>query len=156
VAHIESNCSDDIEACFDPEGRRSLLASNRELLRRALDVLIDAEAEQIVHWQLLDLLEAQLPGMVYSVDEKFVRVARELKGRGFKVIRVPWLYGDGRTKSWPGVAYANLLAFEKKLFVPQYGLGQAEAGYLGLMRKRLPGYEIIPVPARMGVAANGG
>ncbi|MBI1354618.1 MAG: hypothetical protein GC160_09750 [Acidobacteria bacterium] len=156
IAYIEAHCSDDLDNCFSPDGRRKLLVENRELLRRALDVLIDAEAEQTIHWQLLDLVEAQLPGMIYPIDDKLDRVAQDLKSRGFKVIRVPMLYGDRRTKAWPGMAYANLLVFEKKLFVPNYGLGAAEEGYMNLMRKRLPGYEVIPVSARMGVASNGG
>lgn len=154
--YMARNCADDVYRCFDGVGRRKMLQENPDLLRRMLDIKIRQEEEERAHWQLLNLLEAQLPLQDPEIDMQLDRAAEILKKRGFRVVRIPYLYADRQTRGWPGVSYVNLLAVGKQLFPPQYGLGKAEEGYFKQMRKKLPGYEITPVPARMGVVSNGG
>lgn len=156
VAFMEANCADNIYKCFDRAGRRKLLEFDRDLMRRTVNVKIDQEEEERAHWQLLNLLEAQLPMLGSDIDDLLDRAAQTLKNRGFRVVRIPYLYADRQTRGWPGVSYANLLAVEKTLFVPAFGLGKAEDAYFDQMRKKLPDYEVLAVPARMGIVSNGG
>lgn len=156
TAHIASHCSDDVRECFTPEGRRTLFNTNKDLLRRLVDLKIDQEAEERVHWQLLNLLESQLPMGGALIDDQLARLAQTLKGRGYRVVRIPYLFADRQTRGWPGVSYVNLLAMGMQLYTPAFGLGKAEESYFAQMRKKLPGYEIVPLDARMGVASNGG
>ncbi len=156
VSYIEANCVNNVYECFDRRGRRKLMEFDRDLLRRTVDVKIDQEEEERAHWQLLNLLEAQLPLLGSDIDDQLERAAQTLKTRGFRVVRVPYLYADRQTRGWPGVSYVNLLAVDKMLFTPAFGLGKAEEAYFASMRKKLPGYEVIPVPARMSVVSNGG
>ena len=156
TAHIESHCPQDVRECFTPEGRHTLFKVNRDLLRKLVDLKIDQEEEERVHWQLLNLLESQLPLGGALIDDQLGRLAQTLKGRGFRVVRVPYLFADRQTKGWPGVSYVNLLAMGKQLYTPAFGLGKAEEAYFAQIRKKLPGYELIPLQSRMGVASNGG
>jgi len=156
MAFVDANCADNFYKCFDREGRRKLMRFNRDLLRRTVDLKIEQEEEERAHWQLLNLLEAQLPMMGSDIDDQLERAAQTLKNRGFRVVRIPYLYADRQTKGWPGVSYVNLLGVGKTLFAPAFGLGKAEQAYFEQMRKKLPGYEVLAVPARMSVVSNGG
>ncbi len=156
-AYLDANCPGAPEKCFDKQGRRKLFESQPDLTRRVLDMKTSQESEDRAPWQMLGLLETQLnQGVGSKVDEQLNRLAQQLKGLGFRVVRIPYLHPDYQDPPWPGISYINLLAVEKTLLMPAYGLGKPEEGYFDLIRKRLPGYEVVPIPARMGLVNNGG
>lgn len=157
-SYVAQHCPDKPESCFDNlEANRKMLETNPDLARRAADLGISNELFERLPLQLLDLVEAQLPGVQQQRPAVFDRVARALEKRGFRIVRTPHLFGADEGTEWPGVGYTNMLAVDRQLFIPTFGLGPAENGLLRRLGKKIGAdYEIVPVPARLALLDNGG
>ena len=58
---------------------------------------------------------------------------------------------------WAGVSYVNLLALDRKLFVPAFGLGEFEERVFSGIARGLGGrYRVEPTYARTALLSNGG
>ena len=82
----------------------------------------------------------------------------ELEGLGFQVVEVPaYRVNLRKERAWPGISYVNALVIDEQVFVPRFGLGEAEDGIFRLVQARLPpGYTIVPVDAQRVRIRNGG
>jgi agmatine/peptidylarginine deiminase len=105
---------------------------------------------------LLDLIEAQAsrPAWKESILDD---AAKQLEAWGFRVVRVPLLASKTFHDGWPGVSYINMLAFDRRLFVPILGLGEVEQQIISKLRNDLHGrYDVVPVNARASLLKHGG
>ena len=120
-----------------------------EALRSRTSALMDPRLLSVIESQLLKRVDTQP-----RIDEK----VRELEAMGFRVIRVPRIGGDSKLAvPWTGISYVNALLVERTLFLPQFGLGEAERRIVERLADALPdGYRIVPVYARHMFLKNGG
>jgi hypothetical protein len=158
AAHTRQYCPQGFEFCLTPEGQQVMLRIDPGLLRRFLDLGTDMVVEPRLASDLLDLVESQLPRFDGGQGDPLAGKAREIRRLGFEVIRVPYLATLGTERAdWPGVSYVNLLAVDRMLFVPTFGLGEVEDRIVDDLRRKLKQrYEVIPVAARLALANNGG
>ena len=134
-----------------------MFAADPELLRRAADMSADVKAHLELVPALLALMEAQLGPPPRDRIRLLDEAAEDLRGLGFRVIRVPYLNAPALEDLWPGVAYVNFLAVGRDLFVPQLGLGDYESAALDALGQALGrAYRLTPVHARAAVLGNGG
>jgi hypothetical protein len=158
AAHTRQYCPQGFEFCLTPEGQQVMLRIDPGLLRRFLDLGTDMVVEPRLASDLLDLVESQLPRFDGGQGDPLAGKAREIRRLGFEVIRVPYLATLGTERAeWPGVSYVNLLAVDRMLFVPTFGLGEVEDRIFDDLRRKLKQrYEVVPVAARLALANNGG
>jgi agmatine/peptidylarginine deiminase len=107
--------------------------------------------------RLLSVVESQLARRPPGLD-RIDAAARTLEEMGFRVVRVPRFGGDRSLKvPWSGISYVNSLLVDRTLFVPRFGLGDAEETILEELDAALPPqYEVVPVYARHMLLFNGG
>jgi agmatine/peptidylarginine deiminase len=107
--------------------------------------------------RLLSVVESQLARRPPGLD-RIDSAARTLEEMGFRVVRVPRFGGDRSLKvPWSGISYVNSLLVDRTLFVPRFGLGDAEETILEELDAALPPqYEVVPVYARHMLLFNGG
>ena len=150
-------CAQDVDSCFLDEGKLLMQQRDPELLRAASDVAADLVGEQTLAPKLLSVIRTHLPGNAPWKPREFAKVETRLGQLGFRVVRVPYVAASRYDDHWAGVSYANLLAFERRVFVPLLGLGAFEETVIARLRRALPrDYEVIGVPARAGLTYNGG
>ncbi len=135
-----------------------MLSVQPDLLRRTADLGVRMNAYERLAPRLLSLIESQLPEAVSWQSAAIDAKAKELTRMGFRVVRIPQIYvAQQEGLEWQGIGYANLLAVDRMLFVPTFGLGRAETDLLRDFQKRLGSdFEVIPVPARFSLLNNGG
>ena len=155
-AHNAQYCPQEVTECYLGEGKRRMRRVDPPLMKAVYDAAADAEMEPNVAKRFLRLIESQLPNDPETMSVRIQDQIAKIRKLGFKVVRVPYLYSPEALDEWPGVSYTNSLLFEKTLFVPAVGLGKSEEKIFREMRKKLPGYEIVPVYARFGLMNNGG
>lgn len=156
TAHIERYCPDNRESCFSDNGKRTMLLSDPELLRRLADASADYTLRNLLAPAMLDLIEGQYPTEEGLNREVLLSKRIEMERLGFKVVRAPYLLSPDVNSGWPGVSYVNVLATDGLLFVPTFGLGRYEEQLVANLGKKLPGYRLIPVDSRYSLAFNGG
>jgi hypothetical protein len=155
-AHNAQYCPQEVTECFLGEGKRRMLRVDPDLMKLVYDAAADAQGEPVIANRFLRLIESQLPNDPETLSGRIQEQIAKIRKLGFKVVRVPYLYSPEVFEEWPGISYTNSLLFEKTLFVPAVGLGKSEEKIFREMRKKLPGYEIVPVYARFGLMNNGG
>ncbi len=156
-AYAARVCSQNQNDCLTAAAGPELFTAKPELMRRITDAAADINAFQHGVPVLLSLMEAQLQDPPVKRIRKLDQAASDLRKLGFQVVRVPYLTGAGRDNRWPGVSYVNLLAFERTLFVPRFGLGAYEDALLERFSRKLGGrYRVVPVDARASLVSNGG
>ncbi len=157
VAYEAQYCPGNPDRCFDGLGKNRMLAVAPDLLRRATDHATAVEQRNLATNRLLALFEAQLPGAPPLYRSELEQVAAMVRRLGFRVIRVPFLPVWHEMAPWAGISYVNLLAVNRALFVPQFGLGKFEEKlYSDLRGKLARGYEVVPAPSRALLLDNGG
>ena len=157
-AYVDANCTANPSDCISPQGIAKLLATDRPLLLDwAKGNAVDLNTT-VLGARVASLIESQLPGFRGSVQPIVDRNVLELERLGFRVIRVPRLAGDPVLKPrWPGVSYVNSLIVDQTIFVPEFGLGEAEWALFDRIREQLPPkYRVVPVYARKVLLHNGG
>ena len=155
--YTRQHCPQQITECLGAEGQKRMLTTAPGLLRRLLEEGNDAHIRKEMPKKLLGLIAAQIPGELNSVSQLLDEKAAEIRKLGFRVIRVPYLYPGQGLDRWKGISHVNLLAHERKLFVPTFGLGNFETQLLANLQKKLGReYEVIPVYARSSLLLNGG
>ena len=155
-AYITKYCPQNPEGCFDAAGAVQMLDQDRELLRSSISQDAAAAINELLRPLLLDLVEAQVAKPEWR-ESLLDEAASKLQGWGFQVVRAPHLAAKTFHTLWPGVGYANMLAFDRTLFVPTLGLGQVEENFISKLRSDLNGaYDIVPVNARTSLINNGG
>jgi hypothetical protein len=153
--YMAENCPRNIAGCFTGAGKRQLYQTAPELLQTGLNALADAELDAKLPPALLGLIEAQLPGSPDSLTDLLNSKADEIAKLGFRVLRAPYLTAASRP--WAGVSYVNFLVFDQLVFAPSLGLGEAEAAIFAKLQADIgPGYQVMPVNARLGLLHNGG
>ncbi len=154
--YITQRCPRGPDSCFDAAGMVQMLDQDRELLRASISQDAAAAINELLRPILLDLVEAQVAPPKWR-ESLLDDTAAKLEGWGFRVVRVPHLATKTFHTLWPGVSYANMLVFDRRLFVPTFGLGQVEDDFIAKLRSDLNGaYDIVPVEARTSLINNGG
>ena len=154
--YIRTHCPEGPERCFDAAGTVRMLDQNRELLRASISQDAAAAINELLRPILLDLAEAQVAPPKWR-ESLLDDAAASLEGWGFRVVRVPHLATKTFHTVWPGAGFANMLVFDRRLFVPTLGLGQVEEDFIAKLRSDLNGaYDIVPVEARTSLINNGG
>jgi hypothetical protein len=154
--YITKYCPANPEGCFDVAGTVQMLDQDRELLRASISQDAAAAINELLRPLLLDLIEAQVVRPEWR-ERLLDEAASKLQGWGFRVVRVPHLAAKTFHTLWPGVSYANMLVFDRRLFVPTLGLGEVEENFIAKLRSDLHGaYDIVPVDARASLINNGG
>jgi hypothetical protein len=154
--YITKYCPTNPEGCFDVAGTVQMLSEDRELLRDSISQDASAAINELLRPILLDLIEAQVapPKWRESILDD---AAHQLEDWGFRVVRTPHLATAAFHTLWPGASYANMLIFDRRLFVPTFGLGEVEETFIEKLRTDLNGaYDIVPVDARTSLINNGG
>lgn len=155
-AYIRAHCPKGADGCFDAAGMVQMLDQNRELLRASISQDAAAAIHELLRPILLDLIEAQVVRPNWR-EGLLDDAAKKLEGWGFRVVRVPHLATKTFHSVWPGAGLANMLVFDRRLFVPTFGLGQVEENFIDKLRSDLHGaYDIVPVEARTSLINNGG
>lgn len=154
--YITQHCPSGPDRCFDAAGMVQMLDQDRELLRASISRDASAAINELLRPILLDLVEAQVAPPKWR-ENLLDDAAAKLEDWGFRVVRVPHLATKTFHTLWPGVSYANMLVFDRRLFVPTFGLGQVEEDFIAKLRSDLNGaYDIVPVEARTSLINNGG
>lgn len=150
------HCPEDPTQCYVGEGKRQMRREDPDLMKAVYDTAADSSMEPMVGLRFLRLIESQLPNDPDTISVRIEQQIPKIRKLGFKVARIPYLYSPEES-DWPGISYTNSLLFEKTLFVPAAGLGEAEDAIFEKIRETLPdGYEVVPVYARFGLMNNGG
>ncbi len=158
AAYAEAACKGRPTDCASPGSIAKLLATDRELLRDWSRSAIGSLSAEVLAPRIAAIVESQLPGFKGSVQSIVDGNARELEQLGFRVVRVPRLAGDPVLKpKWPGVSYVNSTLIDRTLFMPEFGLGEAEWALFDRIRAQIPAkYRVVPVYARHVLLYNGG
>ena len=156
AAYIRSNCPQDPTQCFVGIGKQTMFEKNPALAREVADAATSGELEKALPQRLLDLIEGQLPNAPLWRNDMLDDAATTMKQLGFRVVRVPFLVSPKHIDHWVGVSYTNSLAIRGKLFVPAFGLGEAEEAIFADMARKLPTLRIVPIHARYSLLDNGG
>jgi len=127
--YITKYCPANPDGCFDAAGTVQMLDQDRELLRAAISQNATAAINELSRPILLDLIEAQVSTPQWR-ESLLDEAASKLEGWGFRVVRTPHLAAKTFHTLWPGVGYANMLVFDRLLFVPTFGLGQVEEDFI--------------------------
>jgi hypothetical protein len=144
--------------CFTPADQVRLAEANPDLFEEWIHEVQLARDEQSIVTAHLDLLESQLEVIPEEIEARTREGIAELEGLGFQVIEVPaYRVNLRKERAWPGISYVNALVIDERVFVPRFGLGEAEDGVLRLVQAKLPsGYTLVPVDAQRVLIRNGG
>ncbi len=157
MAYADRTCPGPERSCINEEYAATVFEADPKLLRDAADGAAGVLLEQKLAPRLLGLVEGQLAASPRWKPAELDQVAGQLRKLGFRVVRLPHLDAPSVASEWPGVSYVNLLAFDRTLFVPSFGLGKFEERVYSDLRRKLGGkYEVVPVNARSGLSDNGG
>jgi len=155
-AFVDAHCPDRT-SCFSRSNQKRMLQRDPELFGRWVSLARRAQGEGAYLEAQLALIEGQFEAVPRAIAERVRRKIAELEGLGFRVVRVPALRVNmDRERGWPGVSYVNLLAAGEQLFVPRFGLGEAEGQLLARLASDLPGLSVVPVYSRDLLTMNGG
>ena len=88
--------------------------------------------------EMLSILESQFETRRTDLIEKREAKIKEIESLGFKTIRVPGIQGS----NWAGVSYANNLLIDDTLFVPTFGLEEAENRIISELQEKLHSYHV--------------
>ncbi len=155
---LVSRVCPDREDCFTPEDQVRLAEADPALFEEWIQSVQHARDEPAIISAHLDLLESQIEVVPADLEERTQEKIAELESLGFQVIPVPaYRVNLRKERDWPGISYVNAVAVDEQLFVPRFGLGEAEEGIFRLLRARMPsGYSIVPIDARRVLIRNGG
>lgn len=157
-AMIDQHCPGDAMECTGARLLPDLLTRQSRLLSEWVQMASALKMGELLPAAMLNVVEDQLPGETDQREKRLREIARDLEKHGFRVIRVPWV--GGRTDGidpWAGISYANLVAIDRRLFVPIFGLGEAEQSLVESIIPQLPpGWVIVPVYARSALLQSGG
>ncbi len=158
IQEIEIACGGHPEDCLSFQGQEKLLTDQKPLLRRWITATLERQKDELLPSTLLAIIESQLPGFKVPWEGQAHNLADKLRKLGFQVIPVPKFGEDPpNRKRWAGVSYANGLLIKDTLFVPRFGLGDAEDKILEEFQGRLPAhYRVEPLNAQFGLLNNGG
>ena len=156
--HIAARCPAWPPDCFTEGTLEAFLQSDLLLLRDWAGASLRARTESVMDRRLLSIVESQLLRKPVATHDRIDHAARALEELGFRVVRVPWLGGDRNLEvPWSGISYTNSLLVDRTLFVPRFGLGEAERRIFEELDEALPPeHEVVPVYARHMLLNNGG
>lgn len=156
--YAEAACRGRPADCASPASIAGLLAADRALLRDWSRSAIESLSRHVLAPRIAAIIESQLPDFRGSVQPIVDSRARRLEDLGFRVIRLPRLAGDPVLEpKWPGISYVNATLVDRTLFMPEFGLGEAEWVLFDRMRARIPSkYRVVPIYARHVLLYNGG
>ncbi len=156
--YVAAHCPASPAECFSDRGLEIFLSSDRSLLGDWAGAALLDRTESTRDLAVLSIVESQLRREPPANQERIDAAVRALEELGFRVVRVPRFGGDRDLKvPWSGISYVNSLLVDRTLFVPRFGLGEAEDRILeGLGRSLPPSYEVVPVFARHMLLRNGG
>lgn len=156
-AFVEEHCPDRA-SCFSTANQQRMLERDPALFSRWVGLARGARMDRAVVAAHLDLIAAQLGGVPRQVLERSRRKIAELEALGFRVLPVPaFRVNVEEERGWPGVSYVNVLTVGTRVFVPRFGLGEAEDRLLARLAEDLgPGYEVVPVLSRGILVRSGG
>jgi hypothetical protein len=146
------------EDCFSAEDQVRLAEANPALFEDWIHAVQHARDEQPIISAHLDLLQSQIEVVPAELEARIAEKIAELEALGFQVIQVPAFRVDlKQERDWPGISYVNALVVDEQVFVPRFGLGEAEEGIFRLVQAKLPpGYTIVPIDAQRVLIRNGG
>jgi hypothetical protein len=144
--------------CFTPADQVRLAETDPALFEEWIHAVQLARDEQMIVTAHLDLVDSQIEVIPEDLEGRTLEKIAELESMGFEVIRVPaFRVNLRRERDWPGISYVNALVVDEQVFVPRFGLGEAEDGIFRLVEARLPpGYSLVPVDAQRVLIRNGG
>jgi hypothetical protein len=148
----------DREDCFGAEDQVRLAEADPGLFEEWIHAVQHARDEQAIVTAHLDLLESQIETIPDELLRRTDAKIAELEDLGFGVIRVPaYRVNLKKERDWPGISYVNALVVDDQVYVPRFGLGEAEDGIFRLVQAQLPpGYSIVPIDAQRVLIRNGG
>ena len=156
--YVRHQCPGDPLRCLDAEHLPALLDAHPALLRDWVRIGAGVRVTELMGLRLLEVIRRQVAGCDDAVQLGFDNKARMLESMGYRVVRVPWLGGDGAPASpWPGISYVNAVDIDDMLFVPEIGLGDVEREWIDRLQQQLQGqYRVVPVRATRLLLDNGG
>ena len=156
--YIRQQCPGNPLRCLDGENLPTLIDNHATLLKDWIRIGSSVHTKELLAARLLEIVRRQATGCDAPARAGLDDKAKMLDSIGFRVIRVPWIEGDGAPASpWPGVSYVNAVDIEDKLFVPEMGLGKVEEGWFDSLQGQLRReYRVVPVRATRLLLDNGG
>lgn len=157
-AYWAKHCAEDSSACTSGPGFVRMLETEPELLKDWLGAATVVRMGAFLPRSMLALLYSQIEETgqhrVRRVEEKI----RELQELGFNIIEVPQFHGDVEAKvPWSGISYVNSTIVDDTIFIPAFGLGEAEEAIFNKLQAQLPSpYRLVPVIAQEVLLVNGG
>jgi len=139
------------------EGRLELLRAEPVLLREWVETNLVTNSGPSFVDACLTIIEAQMRKPDGAAEALSRRIAAQMEALGFKVAFVPALPGVPGDGAWPGISYVNSVLIGNRLFVPRFGLGEAENALFERIQNRIPSeIRVTPVYARYALLRNGG
>jgi len=154
---VEAFCPDR-QSCFSLTNQERMIQLEPTLFSEWVNAARSVRSEQGILDAHLDLIASQINEVPNYISQRTRQKIGELEALGFRVVRVPALRVNMDQESgWPGVSYVNLLTVGDQLFLPHFGLGEAEDRFFEeLARELRPNYSIVPVFARDILIKSGG
>jgi hypothetical protein len=156
--YIEQYCRDDEDLCKSEEGLERMLERDPELVRDWVGVATMLKGSMKLPDAAIALLYSQLEETGLQRKQRVEEKIAELKGLGYNVVEVPQFNGDVEAGiAWAGISYVNAVVIDNLVFVPAFGLGEAEHAIFQKLQRDIPRpFRVVPVFARYAMIANGG
>jgi hypothetical protein len=156
--YTRQHCAANPQDCFSGERFERLLVNEPKLATAWIQAMADMRLLDLASKALIGIAASQLVAPDEGVERSLNKLKRRLRDKGFQVIEVPHVDGmPGTTVAWAGISYTNFIAVQDQIFMPVFGLGQAENQLLSRMQAQLPApFRIVPVFSRHILSSNGG
>lgn len=157
-AYWAKHCAEDSSACTSGPGFVRMLETEPELLKDWLGAATVVRMGAFLPRSMLALLYSQIEETGQHRARRVDAKIRELQELGFHIIEVPQFHGDVEAKvPWSGISYVNSTIVDDTIFIPAFGLGEAEEAIFNRLQAQLPSpYRLVPVIAQEVLLVNGG
>lgn len=157
-SYARQHCRGNPQECLTGQNFERLLLNEPKLAVAWIQAMGDMRLQELASKALIGIAASQLATPDGIVERRLNKLRNRLQNEGFRVIDAPHVDGmPGTSVSWAGISYTNFIAIENQIFMPVFGLGQAESQLLMRLQAQLPqSFRIVPVYARHILASNGG
>lgn len=157
-AYWNRNCQEDEALCTSGEGFERMLERDPALAKDWVAEATLLKSAPHLAASLVALLSSQMESAKSARERLAESKIKELRKRGFDIVEVPQITGDGDGGiRWAGISYVNSAIIDNYVFVPEFGLGAAESKIMDNLQEALPApFVVVPVYARNSLVLNGG
>ncbi len=155
---VRQHCPANPLACVQGENLSNMLDDHPDILAHWVRSGTSLNMQDKLALRLFEIIRRQASPPDDAARAALDQQAEVLQTLGYRVIRVPWLPGDGAPLSqWPGISYTNSVEIDDLLFVPEMGFEKVEAGWFDRLQRALgDSYRVVALPAQRLLIDNGG